>query len=285
MICRAACVFLFVSVLVPYIANADAIANDRDRWLALHHTYTAALEAGEYKRAETIAREQLQFVKEHPLPHEEDNVAREAHSLNQIAAALVPQGDLAAAKKLLTQSLEMNIAMRGPTSKHLIPILLRLAEVNRQQGQIEEAAETLRQAMRVKEVALTWQKKDEAFVELAELLNAQCEIMIAQREIAAARQAAERAVSIKVPLPDSEQNQLARNLSQLGSLLRDQGESAQAVSCLEEARKRYGKVANADRTEFANCLEHLASLYREAGREQDAVKAEAQLESMQTTRS
>ena len=281
MICRAACVFLFVSVLVA--SSANAIANDRERWLALHHAYTAALEAGEYKQAETIAREQLQFAKEHPLPHEEDNVSRQAHSLNQIAAALVPQGDLAAAKKLLTQSLEMNIALRGPTSKHLIPIMLRLAEVNWQQGQIEEAAETLRQAMRVKEVALTWQKKDEAFVELAELLNAQCQIMIAQRKIDDAHKTAERAVSIKVPLPDSEQQQLAINLSQLGSLLRDQGESAQAVSCLEEARKRYGKVANADRTEFANCLEHLASLYREAGREQDAVKVEAQLESMQTT--
>ena len=281
MICRAACVFLFVSVLVADSANA--IANDRERWLALHHAYTAALEAGEYKQAETVAREQLQFVKEHPLPHEEDNVSRQAHSLNQIAAALVPQGDLAAAKKLLTQSLEMNIALRGPTSKHLIPIMLRLAEVNWQQGQIEEAAETLRQAMEVKEVALTWQKKDEAFVELAELLNAQCQVMIAQRKIDDAHKTAERAVSIKVPLPDSEQNHLARNLSQLGALLRDQGESAQAVSCLEEARKRYGKVANADRTEFANCLEHLASLYREAGREQDAVKVEAQLESMQTT--
>ena len=79
-----------------------------------------------------------------------------------------------------------------------------------------------------------------------------------------------------------EQQKLARNLSQLGALLRDQGESAQAVSCLEEARIRYGKLANADRTEFATCLEHLASLYREAGREQDAVKVEAQLESMQT---
>ena len=283
MICRAACVFLFVSLLVSNSMNA--IANDRERWLALHHAYTAAFEAGEYKQAETIAREQLQFVKEHPLPHEEDNVSREAHSLNQIAAALVPQGNLATAEKLFTQSLEMNIAMRGPTSKHLIPILLRLAEVNREQGQIEEAAETLRQAMKVKEVALTWQKKDEAFVELAELLNAQCQIMIAQRKIDDAHKTAERAVSIKVPLPDSAQQQLAINLSQLGALLRDQGESAQAVSCLEEARKRYGKVANVDRTEFANCLEHLASLYREAGREQDAVKVDAQLESMQTTRS
>ena len=281
MICRDACVFLFVSLLVS--SSVNAIANDRERWLALHHAYTAALEAGEYKQAETIAREQLQFVKQHPLPHAEDNVSREAHSLSQIAVALVPQGDLKTAKKLFTQSLEMNIAMRGATSKHLIPILLRLAEVNRQQGQNEEAAETLRQAMRVKEVALTWQKKDEAFVELAELLNAQCQIMIAQREIDDAHKTAERAVSIKVPLPDSEQQQLAINLSQLGSLLRDQGEPAQAVSCLEEARKRYGKVANADRTEFANCLEHLASLYREAGREQDAVKVEAQLESMQTT--
>ena len=185
MICRAACVFLFVSVLVAYCA--DSIANDRERWLALHHAYTAALEAGEYKQAETVAREQLQFSKEHPLPHEEDNVSRQAHSLNQIAAALVPQGDLAAAKKLLTQSLEMNIALRGPTSKHLIPIMLRLAEVNWQQGQIEEAAQTLRQAMEVKEVALTWQKKDEAFVELAELLNAQCAIMIEQKAIDDAR--------------------------------------------------------------------------------------------------
>ena len=278
---RAACVFLFLSLLAS--SSINAIANDRERWLALHHAYTAALEAGEYKQAETIAREQLQFVKEHPLPHAEDNVAREAHSLNQIAVALVPQGDLATAEKLFTQSLEMNIAMRGATSKHLIPILLRLAEVNRQQGQIDKAAQTLRQAMEVKEVALTWQKKDEAFVELAELLNAQCQVMIAQRKIDDAHKTAERAVSIKVPLPDSEQNHLARNLSQLGALLRDQGESAQAVSCLEEARKRYGKVANADRTEFANCLEHLASLYREAGREQDAVKVEAQLESMQTT--
>ena len=281
MICRDACVFLFVSLLVS--GSVNAIANDRERWLALHHAYTAALEAGEYKQAETIAREQLQFVKQHPLPHAEDNVSREAHSLNQIAVALVPQGDLKTAKKLFTQSLEMNIAMRGPTSKHLIPILLRLAEVNRQQGQNEEAAETLRQAMRVKEVALTWQKKDEAFVELAELLNAQCAIMIEQKAIDDARRTTERALAIKVPLPDREQQQLARNLSQLGSLLRDQGEPAQAVSCLEEARKRYGKVANADRTEFANCLEHLASLYREAGREQDAVKVEAQLESMQTT--
>ena len=280
MICRAACVFLFVLL----VSNSmKATANDRERWLALHHAYTAALEAGEYKQAETIAREQLQFVMEHPLPHEEDNVSREAHSLNQIAVALVPQGDLATAEKLFTQSLEMNIAMRGATSKHLIPILLRLAEVNRQQGQIEEAAQTLRQAMEVKEVALTWQKKDEAFVELAELLNAQCQVMIAQRKIDDAHKTAERAVSIKVPLPDSEQNHLARNLSQLGALLRDQGESAQAVSCLEEARIRYGKLANADRTEFATCLEHLASLYREAGREQDAVKVEAQLESMQTT--
>ena len=233
MICRDACVFLFVSLLVS--SSVNAIANDRERWLALHHAYTAALEAGEYKQAETIAREQLQFVKEHPLPHADDNVSREAHSLNQIAVALVPQGDLKTAKKLFTQSLEMNIAMRGPTSKHLIPILLRLAEVNRQQGQNEEAAETLRQAMRVKEVALTWQKKDEAFVELAELLNAQCQIMIAQREIDDAHKTAERAVSIKVPLPDSEQQQLAINLSQLGWLLRDQGEPAQAVSCLEEA--------------------------------------------------
>ena len=80
-------------------------------------------------------------MKQHPLPHAEDNVSREAHSLNQIAVALVPQGDLKTAKKLFTQTLEMNIAMRGPTSKHLIPILLRLAEVNRQQGQNEEAAE------------------------------------------------------------------------------------------------------------------------------------------------
>ncbi|MDG2207749.1 MAG: tetratricopeptide repeat protein [Pirellulales bacterium] len=275
---RNVCVFLFVSLLVA--SSVNAIADDRERWLALHHAYTAALEAGEYKQAETVAREQFQFAKEHPLPHEEDNVSRQAHSLNQIAGALIPQGDLATAKKLLTQSLEMNVALRGPTSKHLIPILLRLAEVNRQQGQIEEAAETLRQAMRVKEVALTWQKKDEAFVELAELLNAQCAMMIAQREIDDARKTAERAVSIKVPLPDSEQQQLAINLSQLGSLLRDQGESAQAVSCLEEARIRYGKVADADRAKFANCLEHLASLYREAGRDQDAEKVEAQLESV-----
>ncbi len=278
---RNASLFLVVSLLVVNCANA--IADDRERWLGLHHAYTAALEAGEYKQAETIAREQLQFAKDHPLPGEQGNVARQAHSLNQIAVALVPQGDLKTAKKLFTQSLEMNIAMRGPTSKHLIPILLRLAEVNRQQGQIEEAAETLRQAMRAKEVALTWQKKDEAFVELAKILNAQCQVMIAQRKIDVAHKTAERAVSIKVPLPDSEQQQLAINLSQLGSLLRDQGEPAQAVSCLEEARKRYGKVANADRTEFANCLEHLASLYREAGRDQDAVKVEAQLEEMQTT--
>ena len=278
---RNACLFVVVSLLVVNCANA--IADDRERWLGLHHAYTAALEAGEYKQAETIAREQLQFVKQHPLPHAEDNVSREAHSLNQIAVALVPQGDLKTAKKLFTQSLEMNIAMRGPTSKHLIPILLRLAEVNRQQGQIEEAAETLRQAMRVKEVALTWQKKDEAFVELAKILNAQCAVMIEQQSIDDALRTTERALAIKVPLPDREQQQLARNLSQLGSLLRDQGEPAQAVSCLEEARKRYGKVANADRTEFANCLEHLESLYREAGREQDAVKVEAQLEKMQTT--
>ena len=281
MICRDACVFLFVSLLVAH--GADAIANDRERWLAMHHAYTAALEAGEYKQAETIARKQLQFAKDHPLPGEQGNVSREAHSLNQIAVALVPQGDLATAEKLFTQSLEMNIAMRGPTSKHLIPILRRLAEVNRQQGQIEEAAETLRQAMKVKEVALTWQKKDEAFVELAEILNAQCQVMIAERKIDDAHKTAERAVSIKVTLPDSEQQQLAINLSQLGALFRDQGEPARAVSCLEEARIRYEKVANADRTEFATCLEHLASLYREAGREQDAVKVEAQLESMQTT--
>ena len=281
MIYRDACVFLFVSVLVAYSANV--IADDRERWLALHHAYTAAMEAGEYKQAETIAREQLQFTKDHPLPGEHGNVSRQAHSLNQIAVALIPQGDLATAKQLLSQSLEMNIALRGPTSKHLIPILLRLAEVNRQQGQIDEAAETLRQAMRVKEVALTWQKNDEAFVELAKILNAQCAVMIEQQSIDDARRTSERAIAIKAPLPDREQQKLARNLSQLGALLRDQGESAQAVSCLEEARIRYGKLANADRTEFATCLEHLASLYREAGREQDAVKVEAQLESMQTT--
>ena len=275
--------FLVVSLMVANCVNA--FADDRERWLALHHAYTAALEAGKYKQAETIAREQLQFSKDHPLPGEQGNVAREAHSLNQIAVALVPQGDLATAEKLFTQSLEMNIVLRGPTSKHLIPILLRLAEVNRLQGQIDVAAETLQRAMRVKEIALTWQKNDEAFVELANILNAQCQVMIAQRKIDDAHKTAERAVSIKVPLPDSEQQQLARNLSQLGALLRDQGESAQAVSCLEEARIRYGKLANADRTEFATCLEHLASLYREAGREQDAVKVEAQLESMQTARS
>ena len=279
MICRAACVFLFVSLLVS--GSANAIANDRERWLALHHAYTAALEAGEYKQAETIAREQLQFVKEHPLPHAEDNVAREAHSLNQIAAALVPQGNLKTAKKLFTQSLEMNIAMRGPTSKHLIPILLRLAEVNRQQGQIEEAAQTLRQAMEVKEVALTWQKKDEAFVELAELLNAQCAIMIEQKAIDDAHKTAERAVLIKVPLPDREQQQLARNLSQLGSLLGAQGKTAQAVSCLEEARKRYTQVSGADRVEVARCLAELAALYRSEGRERDADTVEGQRKALQ----
>ncbi len=279
MICRAAYVFLLVLLLVSISMNA--IANDRERWLALHHAYTAALEAGEYKQAETIAREQLQFVKEHPLPHQEDNVSREAHSLNQIAVALVPQGDLATAEKLFTQSLEMNIAMRGPTSKHLIPILLRLAEVNRQQRQIDKAAETLRRAMKVKEVALTWQKKDEAFVELAELLNAQCQIMIAQRKIDDAHTTAERAVAIKVPLPDDEQNQLARNLSQLGSLLGAQGKTAQAVSCLEEARKRYAQVSSVDRVEVARCLEELAALYRSEGRERDADTVEGQREALQ----
>ncbi len=279
MISRAACVFLFVSLLV--FGSMNAIANDRERWLALHHAYTAALEAGEYKQAETIARKQLQFVMEHPLPHKEDNVSREAHSLNQIAVALVPQGDLATAEKLFTQALEMNIAMRGATSKHLIPILLRLAEVNRQQGQIEEAAQTLRQAMEVKEVALTWQKKDEAFVELAELLNAQCQVMIAQRKIDDAHKTAERAVSIKVPLPDSEQNHLARNLSQLGSLLGAQGKTAQAVSCLEEARKRYAQVSGADRVEVAQCLAELAALYRSEGREQDADRVEGQRKALQ----
>ena len=279
MICRDACVFLFVSVLVS--SSANAIANDRERWLALHHAYTAALEAGEYKQAETIAREQLQFVKQHPLPHEKDNVAREAHSLNQIAVALVPQGDLKTAKKLFTQSLEMNIAMRGATSKHLIPILLRLAEVNRQQGQIEEAAQTLRQAMEVKEVALTWQKKDEAFVELAELLNAQCAIMIEQKAIDDARRTTERALAIKVPLPDREQQQLARNLSQLGSLLGAQGKTAQAVSCLEEARKRYTQVSSADRVEVARCLAELAALYRSEGRERDADTVEGQRKALQ----
>ena len=276
---RAACVFLFLSLLAS--SSINAIANDRERWLALHHAYTAALEAGKYKQAEKIAREQLQFVKEHPLPHEEDDVAREAHSLNQIAVALIPQGDLATAEKLFTQSLEMNIAMRGPTSKHLIPILRRLAEVNRQQGHIDKAAETLRQAIKVKEVALTWQKKDEAFVELAELLNAQCQVMIAQRKIDAAHKAAERAVSIKVPLPDSEQNQLARNLSQLGSLLGAQGKTAQAVSCLEEARKRYAQVSSVDRAEVARCLEELAALYRSEGRERDADTVEGQREALQ----
>ena len=279
MICRAACVFLFVSVLVAYCA--DAIANDRERWLALHHAYTAALEASKYEQAETVAREQLQFVREHPLPHEKDNVAREAHSLNQIAVALVPQGDLKTAKKLFTQSLEMNIAMRGATSKHLIPILLRLAEVNRQQGQTEEAAQTLRQAMEVKEVALTWQKKDEAFVELAELLNAQCAIMIEQKAIDDARRTTERALAIKVPLPDREQQQLARNLSQLGSLLGAQGKTAQAVSCLEEARKRYAQVSGADRVEVARCLAELAALYRSEGRERDADTVEGQRKALQ----
>ncbi len=271
---------LTVLIFFAFISAASAID---DPWRQMYREYMMALEASNYARAESIARKQLRFAEENRLQHEEDNVGRIAHSLNCIANTLAHQGNYKEAKTYLTRSLSLNIDLRGPTSKHLIPILARLADLSRQVGEIDEAADYLRRAMEVKEVALTWQKKDEAFVELAELLNAQCAIMIAQREIDDARKTAERAVSIKVPLPDSEQQQLAINLSQLGSLLRDQGESAQAVSCLEEARIRYGKVANADRAKFANCLEHLASLYREAGREQDAVKVEAQLESMQTT--
>ena len=90
-----------------------------------------------------------------------------------------------------------------------------------------------------------------------------------------------RAVAIKVPLPDDEQNQLARNLSQLGSLLGAQGKTAQAVSCLEEARNRYAQVSSVDRVEVARCLEELAALYRSEGRERDADTVEGQREALQ----
>jgi len=269
-----------LTVLMFFAFTSAASAVD-DPWRQINAEYRSALSANQYSRGDSIARKMLEFAQEHPLPHEEDNVARVAHSLNCIADSLAGQGKYDKARLYLTRSLNLNIELRGPTSKHLIPILARLADLSRQLGQIDEAADYLRRAMEVKEVALTWQKKDEAFVELASLLNDQCAVFIEQQKYALAQKVSQRTLDIQIVLPEVERQKTATNLVRLGSHFASRGDDAQAVPCFEQARDIYGQIAIADQTRLSSCLKNLAALYRQAGREQDAEKVEAQLERVQ----
>lgn len=271
-----------LTVLIFFAFTSAASAVD-DPWQQMYREYMTALKANNYALAESIARKQLRFAEEHRLQHEEDNVGRIAHSLNCIANTLAHQGNYKEAKTYLTRSLKLNVKLRGPTSKHLIPILARLANLSRQTGQTEEAAEYLQRAMEVKEVALTWQKKDEAFIELASLLNDQCAIYIQQQKYVSAQEVSRRALEIKIVLPDEQRQKIAANLIQLGSIFASNQDRAKAVPCFEQARDIYAQIATVDPSKLSSCLKNLAALYREAGREQDAVKVEAQLENMQTT--
>ena len=176
-----------------------------------------------------------------------------ATSLNDLAALLQAQGDLAGARPLYERALAIREKALGPEHPDTATSLNNLALLLQAQGDLAGARPLYERALAICEKALGPEHP-----ETATSLNNLAVLLQAQGDLAGARPLFERALAIREKALGPEHPETATSLNNLAMLLQAQGDSRAARPLLERALAIGEKTLGPDHSDVATGISNLA---------------------------
>jgi tetratricopeptide (TPR) repeat protein len=212
-------------------------------------------EAGDYRRALSVAREYRDLLRRH---HGERHPAY-ASCINSLALLHQDLGDYAAALPLLRQALEIVRATRGEAHDHFAAALGNLAGLYRNLGDYAAALPLVRQALEVRRAAY-----GESHPNVATELNNVAMIYHDLGDYAAALPLFRQASEI-FRAGGETQVEFATGLDNLAMVCLEMGDHATALSLHQQALEVVRATRGETHPLFAQVLSHLGRTYRGLG--------------------
>jgi tetratricopeptide (TPR) repeat protein len=140
---------------------------------------------------------------------------------------------------------------------------LELAEAQRKQGKLDEAEETVRQALE-----LTARVSNPAGY--VQCLDALAEVFHDGGNYPAMEAVLQEGVRIEAAIPHPDPMRMARRIHRLGTARHKNGRSEDAIPALEKAVKLHEEVSGEDHIDTGNLLSELGAIYRAKEGHEDA---------------
>jgi eukaryotic-like serine/threonine-protein kinase len=248
-------------------ALALAVQEGRDRTIVhaerLNHLGRVLAQAGRFPEAERYFREALALREE--LLTESDPAV--AGSYNNVGLVALDLGRFVEAERDLRRALELDQRFR-PGQPAVASVQANLALLYTDLGRLEEAEPLYRDALTIYRAA--GRERDESAAYAADDLAMN---LLAQGEVAEARELAEESLATRLRLLGAEHRDTARGLCRLGAIQRAQGELEAARGNLERSLALREKLLGLHHAETAESLAELAALAVAEGRRSEGEAA------------
>lgn len=286
----------FAAVLVLPLAN-PLRADDAEELKKLVKEYQTLYDAGEYKKAEPIARQMVEIAEKSEKPQtvvpylgslgavyrrlgryaEAEPLYKRALAIREkvlgpdhlsVAISLDDLGNLYKDLSQLTKAEEYQkraLAMREkalpPDHLDVARSLNNLAEVYRLQARLGEAAQLYQRALAIFEKKLGPDHKT-----IGKCLNNLAVVYVSQARYAEAETLYQRALAIREKNLGPDHPEVVQTVNNLGNMLKRQGKYAEAEPLIKRALATREKVFGPDHPSVADTVDDLAGLYSSQGR-------------------